>query len=96
MRVLSEILKRVLPYTIFEQQSDSVEGRQILDKSLIANKLIDEWKRKKKGIVVKLDIEKAFGKVNLDFLEAIIVAKGFGQRWIQWIIGCISSTISPL
>lgn len=37
-------------------------GRKILDVSLIANKLIDEWFRKKKDVVIKLDLEKAFGK----------------------------------
>lgn len=89
------ILGIKLPYPISEHQYVFVggHGRQILDASLIANELIIEWKRKKKkGIIIKLDIEKAFDKVDWDFLEVILVAKGFGQWWIWWIRGCISTT----
>ncbi|XP_023518084.1 uncharacterized protein LOC111781628 [Cucurbita pepo subsp. pepo] len=64
-RVLSERLKKVLPFTITRQQIAFVEGRQILDATLMANELIDEWERKKqKGVVIKLDMEKAFDKVD--------------------------------
>lgn len=42
-----------------------VKGRQITDAILIANEAIDYWRTKKvKGLVIKLDIEKAFGKIN--------------------------------
>ena len=92
-RVLLERLKKVLPFTITGQQTTFVEGRQILDASLMANDLIDEWERKKqKGVVIKLDMEKAFDKVDWTFLKNILVAKGFGPKWRRWIKGCISST----
>ena len=42
-----------------------VNGRQITDVILIANKAIGFWKAKKiKGLVFKLDTEKAFDKIN--------------------------------
>lgn len=67
-------------------------NRQINDVSLIANELIDERNRRKEsGVVLKLDIEKAFDKVDWDFLDLILEAKGFGLRWRKWIKGCISS-----
>lgn len=52
-------------------------ARQISDASLIANELIDEWKREKTGIVVKLDIEKSFDTVDWSFLDMVLAAKGF-------------------
>lgn len=65
-RVLSERLKKVLPHTITEFQSAFVAKRQILDASLIANEIIDGWEKKQeKGVVIKLDIEKAFDKSRL-------------------------------
>ena len=38
-----------------------MEGRQILDASLIANEIIDSMtKKKEKGMLCKLDIEKTY------------------------------------
>lgn len=69
-----------------------VANRQILDASLIANELIDEWeKNKSKGVIIKLHIEKAFDKVDWEFLNQILLAKGFGTKWHRWIKGCLSS-----
>ena len=44
-----------------------MEGRQITNGSLIANELIDHWqwqRLKEKGVICKLDIEKAFDSIN--------------------------------
>ncbi|XP_022145825.1 uncharacterized protein LOC111015185 [Momordica charantia] len=71
-------MKHLLPHTISDEQSAFVAGGQILDASLIANELIEEWDRQqKKGAVIKLDIEKAFDKVDWDFLDDLLKAKGF-------------------
>lgn len=59
---------------------------------LIANELIDECHRcKESSVVLKLNIEKAFDKVDWDFVDLIVEAKGFDHRWRKWIKGCISS-----
>jgi hypothetical protein len=36
-------------------------------------------------MVIKLDYEKAYDRVNLDFLMKILRSRGFGDRWIEWI-----------
>lgn len=46
----------------------------------------------------KIRRDKVFGKVDLNYIDEIIVAKGFGKRWRKLIRGCISTTnfsISP-
>lgn len=39
---------------------------------------------KEKGVILKLDYEKAYDEVNWEFLLDIL-RKSFGDRWIGWI-----------
>ena len=61
-KVLANRLKRVMHKLINRALSAFVEGRQIMDASLLANEAIDMMlKRKEKGVLCKLDIEKSYG-----------------------------------
>jgi hypothetical protein len=40
---------------------------------------------KKTGIILKLDYEKAYNRVNIDFLLEILRLRGFGEQWVNWI-----------
>ncbi|RVW51255.1 hypothetical protein CK203_075421 [Vitis vinifera] len=63
-----------------------------LDVSLIANEVIDSWKKEgKKGLICKLDIEKAYDSVNWHFLMRVMEKMGFGTKWREWIWSCIST-----
>ena len=64
-KVLANRLKRVVGMVVSNAQNAFVKGRHILNASLIVNEIIDFWqKRKEKGVVYKLDIEKAFDSIN--------------------------------
>ncbi|RVW55159.1 LINE-1 reverse transcriptase-like [Vitis vinifera] len=91
-KVLANRLKKVIGKVISPDQNAFVKGRQILDGSLIANEVIDSWqKRGEKGIVCKLDIEKAYDSINWQFLLKVMQKMGFGSKWIGWMWNCIST-----
>lgn len=91
-KLLSSRLKEVIAPLIDESQSAFVRDRQILDGVLIANESL-KWLKKKKtsGALLKLDFQKAYDFVNWDFLRLVLVKMGFGCRWINWILNCVSS-----
>ena len=68
-KVLANRIKRVLDKVISKSQNAFVKRRQILDAVLIANELVDStMRRKKQGMVCKLDIEKAYDSISWEFL----------------------------
>lgn len=38
-------------------------------------------------MICKINLEKAFDKVDWSFLKWILIEKGFQSRWINWIMG---------
>ena len=89
-KVLANRIKRVMRLIISQSQNAFVEGRQILDAVLIVNEVVDSTlRRKEKGILCKLDIEKAYDHIRWDFLLQTLKRKGFGSKWIRWINWCI-------
>ncbi|KAF7801834.1 nuclear cap-binding protein subunit 1 [Senna tora] len=66
----------VLADTISENQSAFVGGRQILDAALVANEVVEDVRRRRKqGLVFKLDFEKAYDRVNWGFLDKVLDRK---------------------
>ena len=91
-KVLANRLKRVVSCLVNKAQIAFIEGRQILDASLIANEIIDSMiKEKEKGILCKLDIEKAYDQISWNFLFTVLQQMGFGIKWISWIKWCITT-----
>ena len=72
-----------------------VRGRNISDNILIAHELFDMLrkmeKRKKFYGALKIDISKAYDRVDWKFLKAILVAMNFRSRWVRWILECVTT-----
>ena len=65
IKVISNHLKSLLPSLIYLEQTRYVEGCQILDGIILAHEVIHSLKlTKNTGILLKLDISKAFDKLN--------------------------------
>ncbi|GAU39328.1 hypothetical protein TSUD_60790 [Trifolium subterraneum] len=94
-KVLANRLKCCLDKCVSQEQSAFVEGRSILDNALIATEVIHALKRKTKGrrgeLTLKIDISKAYDKVDWGFLRGVMTKMGFTDVWIRWVMMCVSS-----
>jgi hypothetical protein len=85
-KILTLRLERVSQRLVAKEQSAFIRGRYILESVVIAHEIVhSNHKTKPPRMVIKLDYEKAYDRVNLDFLMEILRSRGFGDKWIEWI-----------
>ncbi|XP_021995163.1 uncharacterized protein LOC110892297 [Helianthus annuus] len=95
-KVISKVfvnqLKGVLGKLVSEQQSAFLVGRNIMDGPLVLNEVLSWLKKyKRRGMYFKVDINKAYGLVNWEFLNSILSQMNFPSRWRAWIMATLSS-----
>jgi hypothetical protein len=94
-KLLANRMKLCLAKCVAEEQSAFVEGRSITDNALIAIEVIHALKRKVRGsrgeLALKIDISKAYDKVDWGFLKGMLERLGFSEKWIHWMMLCVSS-----
>jgi len=67
---------------INRSQSAFLKGRNILTGIMSWHEIIHETKKRKEvGVILKLDFEKAYGKVNWKFLFDYMQMRGFNDKW---------------
>eukprot|EP00253_Pinus_taeda_P012157 PITA_12157 len=92
-KVVALRLKPLLPGIISPEQSGYVEGRQITDGIILSYEIIHSLKfSKKPGMLLKIDLSKAFDSISWDYMKKILSAFGFANTWIRWIMTMVSST----
>ena len=91
-KILANRLKIFLPKLISEEQTGFVPGRSIYDGiSIIQETIHSAIKNKEACMFLKLDIQKAYDKVDWRFLCKTLEAFGFSKQWINIIHQCIST-----
>lgn len=89
-KLLSLRLKPVLPSIIC-----LFSGRAISDNVLITHEVLHYLKtsqaQQKCSMVVKMDMSKAYNRVEWDFVSQVLHRLGFHEKWINWVMECITS-----
>ncbi|XP_040998143.1 uncharacterized protein LOC121244182 [Juglans microcarpa x Juglans regia] len=92
-KVITNRLKKVLPDVISDSQCAFVPGRQISDNVLIAYELLHFLRYKRigrKGFMShKLDMSKAYDRVEWVFLKKMMEALGFASGLIHIVMKCV-------
>lgn len=80
---LSPVAHRI----VAPNQTALIKGRFIQDGALALHEIIHELKSKKlQAILLKLDFEKAYDRVNWKFLREVLLRKGFSGAYVHRII----------
>lgn len=88
-KVLANWLKPMIDQIISPQQSAFIPGRLITDNVLVANELSHFLHTKRSGyegfLSLKLDISKAYDRMEWSFLRGMLMRLGFPLHWVQLI-----------
>ncbi|KAL9689163.1 hypothetical protein QQ045_033596 [Rhodiola kirilowii] len=94
-KVLANRLKEVLPVIISQTQSAFIPGRLITDNILLAHEISHYIKgvssQKSCYMSLKLDMSKAYDRIEWYFLERMMIALGFAEGWVGRVMECVKT-----
>ncbi|XP_061999224.1 uncharacterized protein LOC133716539 [Rosa rugosa] len=94
-KVIANRLKLILPSVISHFQSAFVPGRLITDNILVANEVAHFVHNKRDGsegyMALKLDLSKAYDRMEWFFLRKLMERFGFNSSWIEMVMQCVST-----
>ena len=95
-KVLANKLKLILPSLISPSQSAFVPSRLITDNVMVAYETLHAMHSRRSGkrgyMALKLDVSKAYDRVEWSFLKGIMSKLGLPECWIDRVMSCVTST----
>lgn len=94
-KLLTRRLQPLLPSLISDHQSAFVKGRAISDNVLITHEILHYLQHSEAKVrcsmTIKTDMSKAYDCIEWGFLRNVLARFGFHERWISWIMTCVTS-----
>ncbi|KAF5442887.1 hypothetical protein F2P56_035499 [Juglans regia] len=77
-------------------QSAFVPGRMISDNTIVAYELMHSMQNRRKKhkeafMALKLDMSKAYDRLEWSFIQQVLQRMGFAKEWIELVMQCIST-----
>jgi hypothetical protein len=94
-KTIANRVKEVLYEVVSPQQSAFLPGRLITDNTLIALETFHHLKnnknKKKRYVGIKLDMAKAYDRLEWNFIKTTLITIGFPNSLVETIMRCVSS-----
>jgi hypothetical protein len=91
-KILMMRMESCMSRIINKCQSTFIKGRNIMDGVMILHEIVHDVKvRKKDGVILKLDFEKAYDKISWEFLFEMLRQRGLRESWCKWMREVVSS-----
>ncbi|XP_019189149.1 PREDICTED: uncharacterized protein LOC109183500 [Ipomoea nil] len=94
-KVIANRMKPLMGNLISESQSTFIPGRLITDNILITAEVGHYLNRKQCGLTgwgaLKLDMAKAYDRMEWQFLRRMLEVMGFDDRWINLLMQCVTT-----
>ena len=87
-KILANRMKTVVHQFVDESQKGFVPRENIQDATMLLQLIeayINEEPLDRKGMMIFLDMEKAFDRVSFKFLRKALRAVGFGENFVSWV-----------
>jgi hypothetical protein len=96
-KTLARRIQSALTHIIRPNQTGFVEGRNILDNVFLAQEALGWVKESEQDLVLLLlDFEKAFDRIEWKFLFTTLAKLGFSDTWVRWIGSLYQSASSTI
>lgn len=96
-KLLANILQGVIMELVHKNQYGFIKTRTIQDCLAWSLEYLHLWQQSKKVIIIlKLDFEKAFDRMEHEAMIHLMQARGFGNTWLQWMKSIFKSGTSSV
>jgi hypothetical protein len=93
-KALNNRLERACDRLLAPNQTAFVRGIYILESVVSAHEILhDSIKNKEKGLVLKLDYEKAYDRVHWQFLQEMLIPRCIDSKWVNRIMRMVKGGV---
>ncbi|CAL1353594.1 unnamed protein product [Linum trigynum] len=93
-KAITNRLKPIMRKLVSPRHSSFIPGRQTTDNIIVLQEVLHSLKKKKGkkgGMVLKIDLEKAYDRLRWDFLRDTLMEIGLPSSWINCVMFCVEN-----